>query len=92
MSNGQKTILSVGIIVIIIVTICTFFQSSIKYEITTRKIEHLYGVTKENEYFKEDHFNYVDNYEDAILTSKEDIIILCYLILLLCHCSRHHNF
>ena len=44
MSKGQKLILSVGVLVIIIVTICTFFQADIKYEITTRKIEHLYGV------------------------------------------------
>ena len=78
MSKGQKLILSVGVLVIIIVTICTFFQADIKYEITTRKIEHLYGVTKENNYFKEDSFSYVSNYEDAVLTSKEDIINSVY--------------
>lgn len=81
MEKGQKIILSIGILMIIVVTICAFFKNDIEYMVISKNIERLYGTTTENEYFIEDNFNYVDNYEDAILTSKEDIINSIYFLL-----------
>ena len=73
MGTGQKIIVTIGILMIIIVTIAAFFKEPIKYEITTKKIDHLYATTEENEYCLDDNFNYVENYEGTMLTSKKDI-------------------
>jgi hypothetical protein len=66
---------------IIVVTVCAFFKNDIKYVAVTKNIERVYGDTSENEYFIEDNFQYVENYEDAILTSKEDIINSIYFLI-----------
>jgi len=81
MGKGQKIILSIGITMIILVTICTFFKNDIEYIVISKNIERLYGATTENEYFIEDNFDYVDNDEDAILTSKQDIINSIYYLI-----------
>lgn len=81
MEKSQKIILTVGFFTIIIVTICTFFKNDIEYIVTAKNIERLYGATKENEYFIEDNFNSIENYEDAILTSRQDIINSIYFLL-----------
>lgn len=81
MGKGGKIIISIGIFIIVVLTACAFFKNDIEYIVVTKNIERLYGTTAENEYFKEDNFNYVDNAEDAILTSKEDIINSIYFLL-----------
>ena len=81
MGRGQKFILTIGILMIITVTISVFFKDDIEYTVTTKKIEHLYSEINENDYFYEDHFEYVDNYEDVNLTSKTDIINSIYYII-----------
>jgi len=81
MGKGQKVILIIGILMIIITTISAFFKNDIEYAITAHNIERLYGDTLENEYFIEDNFHYVENYEDSILTSKDDIINSIYFTL-----------
>ena len=81
MEKSQKVILTTGALMIIIVTVCAFFKDDINYIVVTKNIERLYGTTTENEYFIEDNFDYVDNEEDAILTSKQDIINSIYFLI-----------
>lgn len=81
MSRGGKVIISVGFLIILILSICAFFKSDIEYIVVTKNIDRLYGNTVENDYFIEDNFDYVDNASDAILTSKEDIINTIYFLI-----------
>lgn len=81
MSRGGKVIISVGFLIILILSICAFFKSDIEYMVVTKNIDRLYGTTVENDYFIEDNFDYVDNASDAILTSKEDIINTIYFLI-----------
>ncbi len=81
MSRGGKVIISVGFLIVLILSICAFFKSDIEYMVVTKNIDRLYGTTVENDYFIEDNFDYVDNATDAILTSKEDIINTIYFLI-----------
>lgn len=81
MSWGQKLIVTVGAFVITFITICTFFQNDIQFLLTSRSVERNYGQTAENSYFIEDTFAYVDNYEQAEVHSKEEIIDAIYYLI-----------
>lgn len=81
MSVGQKVIVTVGSFIITFITICTFFKNDISYMLTSRSIVRNYGETAENNYFIEDNFNYIDNYDKAELHSKEEIINSIYYII-----------
>lgn len=81
MSLGQKTIVFVGAFVITFITICTFFKSDISFLLTSRSVERNYGQTAENSYFIEDNFNYVEQYEKAEVSSKQDIINSIYYLI-----------
>lgn len=81
MSKGQKVILFVGSFVITIVTICTFFKNDIRFLLTSRKVEREYGRTQENHYFTVDNFSFVDNYEDAEIHSREELIDSIYYLI-----------
>lgn len=81
MSFGQKAILVVGSFMITFITVCTFFKSDISFLLTSRSVERMYGETAENSYFIEDHFAYVDNYEQAEVHSKEEIIGAIYYLI-----------
>ncbi len=81
MSRGGKVIISVGFLIILILSVCAFFKSDIEYMVVTKNIDRLYGTTVENEYFIEDNFDYVDNASDAILTSKKDVINTIYFLI-----------
>ncbi len=81
MGKGGKIIIIIGFLIIAVFTVCAFFKDDIKYIAVTKNIERLYGTTIENEYFIEDNFDYVDNAEDAILTSKQDIINTVYFLI-----------
>lgn len=81
MSRGGKVIISVGFLIVLILSICAFFKSDIEYMVVTKNIDRLYGTTVENDYFIEDNFDYVDNATDAILTSKNDVINTIYFLI-----------
>jgi hypothetical protein len=81
MSRGGKVIISVGFLIILILSVCAFFKSDIEYMVVTKNIDRLYGTTVENDYFIEDNFDYVDNASDAILTSKKDVINTIYFLI-----------
>lgn len=81
MSRGGKVIISVGFLIVLILSICAFFKSDIEYMVVTKNIDRLYGTTVENDYFIEDNFDYVDNANDAILTSKNDVINTIYFLI-----------
>ena len=81
MSKSGKFIIFIGCFIIVVLTLCAFFKKDIEYFVTTKNIDRLYGNTSENIYFLEDNFNYVDNAEDAVLTSKQDIINTIYFLI-----------
>lgn len=81
MSLGQKIIVTVGAFVITFISICTFFKNDINFLLTSRSVERKYGETAENSYFIDDNFDYVDNYENAEVHSKEDIINSIYYLI-----------
>ena len=81
MSRGGKVIISVGFLIVLILSICAFFKNDIEYMVVTKNIDRLYGTTVENDYFIEDNFDYVNNANDAILTSKNDVINTIYFLI-----------
>ena len=81
MSKGQKVILFAGSFVITIVTICTFFKNDIRFLLTSKKVEREYGRTQENHYFTVDNFSFVDNYEDAEIHSRDELIDSIYYLI-----------
>lgn len=78
-----KIILVITTIIIIILCICTFFKSDIKFLLTSRTIERKYGKISTNNYFIEDNYSYKDiyNYEKAEVNSKQDIINSIYYLI-----------
>ena len=81
MSKSGKFIIFIGCFIIVVLTLCAFFKKDIEYFVTIKNIDRLYGSTSENIYFLEDNFNYVDNAEDAVLISKQDIINTIYFLI-----------
>ena len=81
MSLGQKVIISVGSFVITVVTVCMFFKSDIRFLLTSRSVERNYGRTQENSYFMDDHFDYVSNYEEAEIHSREELVDSIYYLI-----------
>lgn len=79
--KGGKLILVVGIMAIVIITLCTFGRESITrkyYEYNTQK---KYANTFENEYYIEDNFNYVENYSSIGVKNKEELVDFIYYVL-----------
>lgn len=81
MNLGQKIILFMGAFVITFISVCTFFKNDIRFLLTSRSVEREYGHTTENSYFIEDNFDYVDNYENAEVHSKKEIIDSIYYLI-----------
>lgn len=81
MSLCQKIIVTVGAFVITFITVCMVFKSDISFLLTSRSVERTYGETRENSYFIEDHFVYVDNYELVEVHSKKEIIDSIYYLI-----------
>ena len=71
----------VGSFVITFVLVCMFFQSDIKFLLTSRTVERKYGKIAVNNFFTEDNFEYVENYEKAEVNSKQDIINSIYYLI-----------
>lgn len=78
--NGRLIII-MGIIAIAIVTICAFGKDTIKLKYYEYTITNKYSKTSPNEYFIEDHFNYVENYTQMGLKNKTDLINFIYYTL-----------
>lgn len=81
MSVGQKIIVTVGAFVITFIVACAIMKNDISFILTSRSVERHYGKTTENNYFIEDNFEFVDNHEEAEVSSKEDIINSIYYLL-----------
>lgn len=71
-------ILIIGALAIIVITICTFWKDDIIYYRHKHNIINKYSNLEENEYYLEDNFEYVDNYTDLGLKSKEDVLNFIY--------------
>ena len=78
--NG-KLILIIGILSIIIVTICAFNKETITHKFFEYTIEKKYGSTITNKYYLEDNFEYVNNYIDTGINNKEELIDFIYYTL-----------
>ena len=63
---------------IVIVTICTFWQNDIIYWYTHTFNEKKYQGASSNEYFLEDNFSYVNNYTDNNVSNKKQLVDLIY--------------
>lgn len=73
-----KKIIWLGVILILFVTVINFRTNDIVYLITKTTVNQKTTNTTENEYYLEDHFNYVSNYPNAMLNTKNDIIDSIY--------------
>lgn len=80
-SSGQKAIITVGAFVITFITVCMVFKSDIRFLLTSRSVERQYGTTSENNYFMEDNFDYVENFTNTEVNSREDIINSIYYLI-----------
>ena len=80
-NKGGKLIVVVGILSIIIVTVCAFGKKTIIYKYYEHNINEKNKNNIENKYFLEDHFNYIKNYKQISLKSKEELINYIYYAL-----------
>jgi len=81
MSLGQKIIVTVSAFVITFITVCMIFRNDISFLLTSRSVERQYGQTAENSYFVEDHFQFVNNHEQAEVHSKQEIVDSIYYLI-----------
>ena len=79
--HGGKSVIIVGIIAIIIITICSFNKKTIVYNYYKYTTDKKYANAYENRYFLEDNFNYVENYKDTGIKSREELINYIYYVL-----------
>lgn len=80
-NKGGKLILVIGILSIIIVTICAFNKESITHKYFEYTVERKYSSTPTNEYYLEDNFSYIDNHIDTGINNKEELINFIYFTL-----------
>ena len=80
-NKGGKLIIIIGIISIILVTICAFNKENIKYKYYEYTMSKKYSSQVANEYYIEDNFNYVENYTDIGIKNKEELINFIYYTL-----------
>ena len=80
-NKGGKLIIVIGIISIVLVTICAFNKENIKYKYYEYTISKKYSSQVANEYYIEDNFNYVENYTDIGIKNKEELINFIYYTL-----------
>ena len=74
----SKIIFTVGFFIIVIVTVCTFWQTDIIYWYTHTFEESKYTEITTNEYFLNDNFSYVNNYTNNDVSNKKQMIDLIY--------------
>lgn len=80
-NKGGKLIIVIGVISIVLVTICAFNKENIKYKYYEYTISKKYSSQVANEYYIEDNFNYVENYTDIGIKNKEELINFIYYTL-----------
>jgi len=80
-NKGGKLIIIMGIISIIIVTICAFNKEAITHKYYEYTIEKKYEKVPTNEYFLEDNFIHVDNHTNAGIKNKQELINFIYYAL-----------
>lgn len=79
--RSSKSIIIVGILAICIVTFFAFGKKNIVYKYYSYDIERKYNNIKENDYYLEDNFNYVDDYKDLGIKNNKDLINFIYYAL-----------
>lgn len=80
-NKGGKLIIVIGVISIVLVTICAFNKENIKYKYYEYTMNKKYSSQVANEYYIEDNFNYVENYTDIGIKNKEELINFIYYTL-----------
>lgn len=73
-----KTILVTGFIAIVVVTICAFQKDKIVYKYYEYTIDKKYSKININDYYKDDNFNYVDDYTESGIKNRNDLINSIY--------------
>ena len=79
--KSSNLLLFTGGIAILIITIAIFCKDSIIYKYYEYKITKEYAKCNINDYYLEDHFNYVDNYTDSGIKNKEEFVGFLYYAL-----------
>jgi len=80
-NKGGKLIVVIGILSIVIVTVCAFNKDTITHKYFEYTVEKKYSNATTNEYYLEDNFNYVNNHIDTGIKSKEELISFIYFTL-----------
>ncbi len=78
--NG-KLILVVGIIAIVIVSVCAFNKELIVHKYYEYTLDRKYSSQSVNEYYLEDNFNYVNNYVGMGIHNRQELIDFIYYAL-----------
>lgn len=73
-----KAILVTGFIAIVVVTICAFQKDKIVYKYYEYTIDKKYSKININDYYKDDNFNYVDDYTESGIKNRNDLINTIY--------------
>lgn len=79
--KGGKLIIVFGIICVIIATICAFGKEAIINKYYEYSIRKKYSNSVSNDYYLEDNFDYVENYDNTTIKSKSDLINFLYYTL-----------
>lgn len=80
-NNSGILIILIGVLAIIIVTICAFNKENITHKYFEYKIDKKYSNIPTNEYYLEDNFNYIDNHLNTGIKSKEELTNFIYFTL-----------
>lgn len=73
-----KAILVTGFIAIVVVTICAFQKDKIVYKYYEYTIDKKYSKININDYYKDDNFNYVDDYTESGIKNRNYLINSIY--------------
>lgn len=80
-NKGGKLILVIGILAIIIVTVCAFNKETITHKYFEYTVDKKYSSVPTNEYYIEDNFTYVDNHTNTGINNKQELINFIYFTL-----------
>ena len=73
-----RAILVTGFIAIVVVTICAFQKDKIVYKYYEYTIDKKYSKININDYYKDDNFNYIDDYTESGIKNRNDLINSIY--------------
>ena len=80
-NKGGKLILIIGLLAIIIITICTFQKENITYKYYEYSIDKKYSKINTNKYYVDDNFNYANNHINTGIKNKKELIDFIYFTL-----------